>query len=50
VRIVDANVLLNAVNTSGDHYHDAHDWLDEAPNGNDFSRFPGIRWVTPRPS
>jgi len=42
VKIVDANVLLNAVNTSADHYQDARGWLDEALNGEEVI---GLPWL-----
>jgi uncharacterized protein len=33
VRIVDANVLIYAVNGSAEHHHSAQQWLDDALNG-----------------
>jgi len=42
VRVIDANVLLNAVNSSADHYQVAHDWLEGALNGDEVV---GIPWL-----
>ena len=42
MRIVDANVLLYAVNTADPHHHDARRWFEDALNG----REPvGLAWV-----
>ena len=42
MKVVDANVLLSAVNTSAEHYQDAHDWLDDALNGDEVI---GLPWL-----
>ena len=42
MKVVDANVLLSAVNTSAEHYRDAHDWLDDALNGDEVI---GLPWL-----
>jgi len=42
VKILDANVLLNAVNTSADHHQDAREWLDEALNSKEAI---GLPWL-----
>ena len=42
MRIVDANVLLYAVNTSSKHHHVSHRWLDGALSGSDAV---GLAWV-----
>lgn len=42
MRIVDANVLLYAVNTSAGHHETSRRWLDEALSGGDTV---GLAWV-----
>jgi uncharacterized protein len=42
VKVVDANVLLYAVNTSAPHHSAARDWLDKALNG---AETVGFTWV-----
>jgi hypothetical protein len=42
MRIVDANVLLYAVNTSSKHHRVSHRWLDGALSGSDAV---GLAWV-----
>jgi toxin-antitoxin system PIN domain toxin len=42
MKIVDANVLLYAVNSSAEHHHDSRRWLDTALSGADTV---GLAWV-----
>jgi toxin-antitoxin system PIN domain toxin len=42
VKIVDANILINAVNEDGPHHHTALSWLQAALSGNEAIGFP---WV-----
>lgn len=42
MKIVDANVLLYAVNTASDHHRNARRWLDSALSGADTV---GLAWV-----
>lgn len=42
MKIVDANVLLYAVNSEAPHHNEAHDWLDSALDGADAI---GFTWV-----
>lgn len=42
MRIVDANVLLHAVNASSPHHHTARSWLDDSLNA---SETVGLPWV-----
>jgi toxin-antitoxin system PIN domain toxin len=42
MRIVDANVLLYAVNTDAEHHRASRDWLDGALSGTDAV---GLAWV-----
>lgn len=43
MRVVDANVLLYAVNESAEHHDEARDWLDGALNGR---ATVGFSWVS----
>jgi toxin-antitoxin system PIN domain toxin len=42
MKIVDASVLLYAVNTSAEHHHPSRRWLDTALSGGDTV---GLAWV-----
>lgn len=42
MRVVDANVLLYAVNSASDHHHASRRWLDDALSGADTV---GLAWV-----
>ncbi|WP_110589503.1 TA system VapC family ribonuclease toxin [Microbacterium suaedae] len=39
MKLVDANVLLNAINSSAPHHEEAHAWLDRALSGSDVVAF-----------
>lgn len=52
--IVDANVLLYAVDDQSHFHTTARTWLDDAMNGtaicsfdSDFARFDGLHWINP---
>lgn len=42
MKIVDANVLLNAINSDAPHHHESRRWLDEALSGGETV---GFTWV-----
>ena len=54
--LIDANLLLYAVNTDAPDHTQAKQWVTNALSGvrgtvascdNDFAKFPGLRWINP---